>query len=231
MRFCLPIILLLFLACQSEKANSDDWCCAELRVVHLAPTTPSVRVDLDYFNSSVRLSDTLAYAKALPLFEYLRIDASVPSNERGWPQYRLIASPLGSHSDQALSIRTLQLERSQSYSFVLSDTGLSPSWVTLTDRAPPVGQADTNSIYIRLVNLSNVKGATLALQNRNSEPALPYAASPWLRLPAGTHRLQVRDASQNILWMETMPRNLLPKRVYQAYFNRDTLLIISDRFR
>jgi hypothetical protein len=231
MQYFVLLSLLLLLSCKSEQFKVDNWCCAELRVLHLGSITPPVKIELSYFKTSVILADCLAYTQSVPQFEHLKLDASIPSNEQVYSAYRFSAIPIASQNSASLASSSFQFLNGLPYTVVLCDTGLLPSWIQLIDRAPPVGPADTSSVYIRLVNLSNVQGASLAIGNRVTEITRPYTASPWLRLPAGNQRFEVRDAQQNVIRTEPNNPILLPRRVYQAYFNLDTLILVSDRFR
>ena len=225
------ICFVLLLSCKSEQSKVDNWCCTEIRLLHMGSITPAARIELSYFNTSVILADCLVYTQAVPKFEYLKLDASTPPNDQGYSAYRFSAIPISGRNSSSLTSSSFQFLKGLPYTVVLCDTGLAPSWLQLIDRAPPVGPADTSSAYIRLVNLSNVQGATLTVGSRVTEATRPYMASPWLRLPAGNQRFEVRDAQQNVIRTETNNPVLLPRRVYQAYFNLDTLILVSDRFR
>lgn len=221
----------LLFACKEKDFVAEDRCCTEVRVLHLGPLTPDLKIEADYFNTRTTVTDSLAYGQTFPEFEYLKLDASIEPDQQGWSRYRFQASPLRESQSSYKLSQHFSFEPNMPYTLAIGDTGLAPVWIQLIDRAPPVGAADTSSIYIRLVNLSALNGLTLAIQDRNTEPAPKLSASPWLRVSAGLRRLQLLDPSLNVVWEDERPRLLEPQRVYQAYFNSDTLLLVSDRFR
>lgn len=229
-------LLLLFLAislfsCQKDSSVTENHCCTRIRILHFSPYTPTVSVSANYFNIQELLVDSLAYVGIFPQSGYLPIDAPIEPDAQGWSKFKLLAKDLITGQTAAPVNPNFSWQKGIPYTVALADTGLGGFWLSIPDRAPPVGAADTVTAYVRLVNLSANPRLNLKLDEELTDATPKLATSPWLRIRAKRYRLSIVEEGQIEIWRSEQTQTIESGKVYQVYYNADTVRILSDRFQ